>query len=128
MKPRIEGNYLDDREDVEALVRGVRVAREIAHAGPFDAYRGEEIYPGPDFHTDAELEEYVRQRAELLYHPVGTVAMGRGDTPLDPQLRVRGVDGLRVIDASVMPQVTTGNTNAPTIMIGEKGADLLLSA
>jgi choline dehydrogenase len=124
-KPMVHGNYLDDPEDVASLVAGMELGREIARATPFDGLRGEEIYPGPEYSTPAELEEFARQRAELLYHPVATCAMGPGDAVCDPALRVRGVEGLRVADASVMPTVPGGNTNAPTIMIAEKAADLI---
>lgn len=128
-KVHIRGNYLTERADVEAMVAGVALGREIAQQRPFDRYRRREIYPGPAYTTDAEVEEYVRQVAELLYHPVGTCAMGpAGEAVVDPELRVNGVDGLRVADASVMPQIVGGNTNAPTIMIAERAADLVLAA
>ena len=100
-------------------------AREIGRSAAFDEYRGTEIYPGPENQTPAELEAFIRARVELLYHPVSTCAMGPGDAVVDAELRVRGVEGLRVADASVMPSVPTGNTNAPTIMIAEKAADLI---
>ena len=88
-----------------------------------------ELYPGPAVRTDAELRDYVRRTATSYHHQVGTCRMGQGeDAVVDPALRVRGLDGLRVADASVMPFVTSGNTNAPTMMIGEKASDLLLAA
>ncbi len=128
-KAKIQGNYLGTRRDIEAMVAGVRIARDIATSGPLDPYRGREIYPGAGYDTDAELEEYVRQVAELLYHPVGTCAMGpSGAAVVDPELRVNGVEGLRVADASVMPEIVAGNTNAPTIMIAERAAAMMLSA
>lgn len=128
-KVRITGNYLAADADMRSLVAGVKMAREIAAQPAFDAYRGEEIFPGPGYGTDSELEDYVRQVAELLYHPVGTCAMGApGERVVDPELRVNGVEGLRVVDASVMPVIVGGNTNAPTIMIAERAADLILRA
>jgi choline dehydrogenase len=110
------------------LVRGIEIAREIVEQAPFDAYRGPELKPGPDFQGRIGLEQYVRDNVELLYHPVGTCRMGSDDgAVVDPQLRVIGAEGLRVVDASVMPRVVSGNTNAPTMMIAAKAADLFLS-
>ncbi len=125
-KPRILTNSLTEPEDVAALVAGVKIAREIAATGPLGEVVGREIHPGPDADDDAAIEENLRRRVELLYHPVGTCRIGTDDDAVvDPELRVRGVEGLRVIDASVMPIVPGGNTNAPTIMIAERAADLL---
>ncbi len=125
-KPRILTNSLDEPEDVAALVAGVKIAREIAALGPLGEAAAREIFPGPDVQDDAEIEAFVRRRVELLYHPVGTCRMGTGDLAVvDPQLRVRGIEGLRVIDASIMPVVPGGNTNAPTIMVAERAADLI---
>ncbi|MGE5408791.1 MAG: GMC oxidoreductase, partial [Syntrophothermus sp.] len=113
-------------EDVAALMAGVGVAREIAAAGPLAEVVGRELFPGPGVGTDADLEADVRARVELLYHPVGSCRMGEdGEAVVDPQLRVRGLRGLRVADASVMPEIPAGNTNAPTIMIAERAADLI---
>jgi choline dehydrogenase len=120
-KPRILTNTLSEPEDVASLVGGVRLARELAHAGPLAEATGRELFPGPDV-ADEDIEADVRRRVELLYHPVGTAALG---TVLDPELRVRGVEGLRVADASVMPVIPGGNTNAPTIMVAERAADLV---
>jgi choline dehydrogenase-like flavoprotein len=127
-KPAILGNHLTDQADVDALVSGVRIARELAATPPLAGAVGREIYPGPGVGDDDEaIAADVRRRLELLYHPVGTCRMGSdSDSVVDPELRVRGIDGLRVVDASVMPTITHGNTNAPTIMIAEKGADLIL--
>jgi len=126
-KPAIVGNHLSEQADVDALVRGLELARELAATAPLAAAAGREIYPGPAADDDEALAADARRRAELLYHPVGTCRMGGDEeSVVDPELQVRGVDGLRVVDASVMPTITRGNTNAPTIMIAEKGADLIL--
>jgi choline dehydrogenase-like flavoprotein len=122
-KPRIRVNVLGEAEDLTALVAGVRMAREIAATQPLASDCGRELFPGPGVQSDDELAEDVRRRVDLLYHPGGTCAMG---AVVDSQLRVLGIDGLRVADASVMPQLPGGNTNAPAIVIGEKAADLLL--
>jgi choline dehydrogenase len=128
-KPRILTNSLTEPEDVAALLAGTRLAREIAAAPPFAEVLGRELLPGPDVITDADLEDDLRRRVDLLYHPVGTCRIGSdADAVVDPELRVRGVEGLRVIDASVMPTVPSGNTNAPTIAVAERGADLLRGA
>jgi len=124
-KPKIITNTLAEPEDLAALVTGVELAREIAGAEPLLAARGREIYPGADIRDDADVEDYVRRSVELLYHPSGTCRMGGEDAVLDPELRVRGIEGLRVIDASVFPIVPGGNTNAPTIMVAERAADLI---
>jgi choline dehydrogenase-like flavoprotein len=126
-KPRILTNSLTEHEDVAALIAGVRLARRIAATEPLRSAVGREIFPGPEVaDDDGEIEAHVRRRAELLYHPVGTCRIGSdGDAVVDPELRVRGIEGLRVADASVMPVVPGGNTNAPTIMIGERAADLV---
>lgn len=117
-KPRILTNTLAEPEDLAALVRGLELAREWARTEPLAGALGREIHPGPG----VELEDYARRSVQLLYHPVGTCAIG---TVLDPQLRVRGVDGLRVVDASAFPLIPGGNTNAPTIALAERAADLI---
>ncbi len=123
-KPRILTNSFEEPEDVAAMVAGIRIAREIA-AG-FGDVAGREIFPGEGVDTDADIEADIRRRVEMLYHPVGTCRIGSGpDAVVDPDLRVHGVAGLRVADASVMPLIPGGNTNAPTIMIGERAADLI---
>ncbi len=133
-KPAIDPAYLSDGSDIEPLVEGIRMAREFATAGPLAKACKSELSPGPDVRTDAEVREFVRRDLGTLFHPVGTCAMG-GDSPLaaskltsvvDPELRVRGVEQLRVVDASVMPVVPRGNTNAPTIAIAERAADLII--
>ncbi|WP_205695551.1 GMC family oxidoreductase [Conexibacter sp. SYSU D00693] len=126
-KPRILTNSLSEPEDLASMVAGVELAREIASQSPLKDVVVREIKPGPDATTREDLEADIRRRLMLIYHPVGTCKMGSGDEAVvDAQLRVKGVDGLRVADASVMPVITGGNTNAPTIMIAEKAADLVL--
>jgi len=126
--PRIHANYLSVAADLRHLAEGVRVSREIFAARAFADYRGREIFPGADIRSDAELETAIRAKAESIYHPVGTCRMGAdANAVVDAELRLRGVAGLRVVDASVMPRLIGGNTNAPTIMIAEKAADLLKS-
>jgi choline dehydrogenase len=128
-KPSILTNSLAEEADVEALRAGVERAREIAAAGPLAEVVGRELFPGPEVDTDEAIAADVRRRVELLYHPVGTCRMGSGaDAVVSPDLRVRGIDRLRVADASVMPVIPGGNTNAPTIMIAEKAADLIRGA
>ncbi len=126
--PAIRPNYLQADADLLMLTAGVRLVRRIARAASFDPYRGDELMPGPKVETDAELAEYVRRRVETLYHPVGTCKMGvDAMSVVDPHLRVHGVRGLRVVDASVMPALPGGNTHAPVVMIAEKAADLIRS-
>jgi choline dehydrogenase len=125
--PRIHAGYLTGAGDLEALLEGVRLARDIIRAAPFAAYRGAEVFPGEDVTTRSALEAVVRRKAETIYHPSGSCRMGLDENAvLDASLRVRGTEGLRVIDASVMPRLIGGNTNAPTIMIAEKAAGELL--
>ena len=110
------------------LIEGARLSREIFAQAPFASYRGEEIFPGSTAKSDADLEAFIRHKAETIYHPVGTCRMGDdAEAVVDSELRVRGVEGLRVVDASVMPKLIGGNTNAPTIMIAERAGDLLLA-
>ncbi len=125
-KPRILTNTLAEPEDVAALVAGTRLTREIAAAEPFASVLGRELFPGADIDSDEDLADDLRRRVELLYHPVGTCRMGSDDDAVvDPELRVRGIEGLRVVAASVFPIIPSGNTNAPTIAIAERGADLI---
>jgi len=103
------------------------VARTVFAQQAFDPYRGPEIAPGANVTTDADINAFVRSNAETIYHPVGTAKMGiDGNSVVDTELRVFGVQGLRVVDASVMPTLVSGNTNAPTIMIAEKASDMIL--
>ena len=126
--PRILINLFKEKSDVDRMIRGIRAARKIYHCEPLKSLIGDEISPGDQVQSDADLEAFVRNTGAITLHPVGTCKMGVDADPmavLDDQLRVRGVQGLRVIDASVMPDVPGGNTNAPTIMVAEKGADLI---
>ncbi len=128
-KPRIRFNYMSHPEDWEEMRACVRLTREIFAQPAFDRWRGREIQPGADVQTDAQIDAFIRAKVESAYHPSGTCRMGRADDPgavVDPACRVIGLEGLRVIDSSIMPRITTGNLNAPTIMIGEKGADHVL--
>ncbi|WP_202935158.1 GMC family oxidoreductase [Halorussus amylolyticus] len=124
--PIIDPQYLTADPDLHVLREGIKRAREIAQAGPFDAIRGREVWPGEDVQTDTEIEAHIRETAHTIYHPVGTCKMGTADDDhavVDSQLRVRGVRGVRVADTSVMPKITSGNTNAPAIAIGERVAN-----
>jgi len=121
--PAIQPNYLAARQDLEALVEGVRISRRIVQTGEFDRFGCEETLPGPQAQSDAAIEAYVRAMVGTCYHPVGTCKMGHDEMAVvDSNLCVRGIDGLRVVDASVMPVMVRGNTNAPVIMIAEKAA------
>ena len=125
-KARIQANYLDAPADARTLIAGIRLARDILAAPAFDRYRGAELFPGAALQSDAELLGAIRAKAETIYHPVGTCRMGTDALAVvDPALAVRGIEGLSVADASVMPTIPSGNTNAPTIMIAEKAATLL---
>ncbi|MGB9377796.1 MAG: GMC family oxidoreductase N-terminal domain-containing protein, partial [Mycobacteriales bacterium] len=127
--PAIDPGYLREDADVDALAAGINAAREIAAQPQLARYLTSENLPGPSVCTADGLRDYVRGNIQTLYHPVATCAMGGGeDSVVDPALRVRGVDGLRVVDASVMPTVPRGNTNAPTIAIAERAADLMRGA
>ena len=124
--PRIRANYFSDSRDLDVIVEGLKVARRIAHAPAFEKYRGHEAYPRNDIQSDAEWRAYACKMVETLYHPAGTCKMGTDAAAVvDPELRVYGVEGLRVVDASIMPTLPGGNTNAPTIMIAEKAADMI---
>ena len=127
--PRIDPNFLSDADDVRRLVRGFRVMREILSQPALAGFRGRELAHSAAACSDTEIEAFLRDHADTIYHPVGTCRMGRGPLDVvDDQLRVRGLEGLRVVDASIMPTIVGGNTNAPVIMIGEKAADLVRQA
>ncbi|HKL51549.1 MAG TPA: choline dehydrogenase [Wenzhouxiangellaceae bacterium] len=125
--PRMAFNYFSEEADRQAYRDGVRLTRELFAQPAFDPYRGEEISPGRDVRSDDEIDDWVARTAETAYHPCGTCRMGNDEhAVVDPECRVRGVENLRVVDSSVMPTLTNGNINAPTIMIGEKAADHIL--
>ena len=126
-RPRIDAGYLTDERDTDALVAGIGIARGIAREGVLPKWLAREWLPGSEATTPDALREAIRRHGQTLYHPVGTCAMGTDDASVvDEQCRVHGVEGLRVVDASVMPTVPRGNTNAPTIAIAERAGDLLL--
>jgi choline dehydrogenase len=125
--PAIAPNYLSDPLDQEVAVASLKWARRIAAQPALAKWIDHEMMPGPEIATDAQLLEFARMSGSTIYHPVGTCQMGHGAAAVvDPQLRVHGVEALRVVDASVMPRLVSGNTNAPTIMIAEKAADMIL--
>ena len=125
-RPRIDPGYFSDPDDLRCLVAGVRWNLKILYAGAFDDIRGEELSPGIDIRDDEGLAAFVRRTASTTWHPTSTCRMGAdASAVVDPALRVNGIDGLRVVDASVMPTIVSGNTNAPVIMIAEKAAELI---
>ena len=127
--PKIEFNYMSQPQDWEDFRTCIRLTREIFAQAAFDQYRGREIQPGEDAQSDDALDAVIREHAESAYHPCGTCKMGDPSDPMavvDPQTRVIGVNGLRVADSSIFPRITNGNTNGPSIMVGEKAADHIL--
>ena len=125
--PVIQPNYLEAEEDRRAMREGVKLARDVFAQPAFDPFRGPEVMPGAHITKDDQIDAWIRRTAETIYHPVGSAKMGTdADSVVDTQLRVYGVEGLRVVDASVMPALVSGNTNAPTIMIAEKASDMIL--
>jgi choline dehydrogenase len=127
--PRIQFNYMSHRDDWTEMRACVRLTREIFAQAAFDPYRGREIRPGADVADDEAIDSFVRRHVESAYHPCGTCKMGASDDPMavvDPHARAIGLEALRIVDSSIMPSVTSGNLNAPTIMIGEKAADIIL--
>lgn len=127
--PLIQPNYLTAEADIEVLVEGLKIGRRIADSPALAPYKGQAYLPDDSVQSDEALRAYVRQAAETLYHPVGTCKMGQDPTAVvNSRLQVHGVQGLRVADASIMPEIINANTNAPAIMIGEKAADMILSA
>jgi choline dehydrogenase len=124
--PAIQPNYLQNETDLRTLRDGFKILREVFRQKAFEPYGGDEFMPGAAVQTDAEIDAYHRATAETLYHPVGACKMGHDEMAVvDETLRVHGLDGLRVVDASIMPRLVSGNTNAPTIMIAEKAADMI---
>src|SRR5699024_1531479 len=127
--PEVLFNYLQTERDREDMRAAARCVREIIGQAAFDDFRGKEITPGEDATSDADLDAWARQITETGYHAAGTCRMGPADDGMnvvDPKLRVHGLRGLRVVDASIMPAVVSGNTNAPTIMTAEKASDMIL--
>lgn len=125
--PEITFGYLGSDYDMRAMVAAVKLARDIAAQAPMQALVAAELLPGPEATTDADLEAFVRAYGVTNHHPTSTCAMGTGsNSVVDPRLRVHGIQGLRVADASIMPVIVAGNTNAPSIMIGEKAAAMIL--
>ncbi|MBG6146338.1 choline dehydrogenase [Labrenzia sp. EL_142] len=128
-KPSILFNYMSHNEDWEDFRTCIRLTREIFSQEAFAPYRGKEIQPGDSVQSDEALDDFIREHVESAYHPCGTCKMGASDDPMavvDPECRVIGVDGLRVADSSIFPQITNGNLNGPSIMVGEKAADHIL--
>jgi choline dehydrogenase len=124
--PSIEPRYFSEPADLELLVTGVKMAREIAAAAPLAKYKGDEVAPGPSVKSDAELRDDIRLRCNTIFHPVGTCKMGTDELAVvDPELKLRGLEGLRVVDGSIMPNIVGGNTHAPIVMIAEKAAELI---
>ena len=126
--PVLQPNYLQTEPDRRCMRDAVKITREIFAQPAFEEFRGVELQPGPDCKTDAQIDAFVRAKSETTYHPCGTCKMGTDDSAVvDPALRVLGAQGLRVADASIIPTIVSGNLNAPTIMIAEKAADLMLA-
>jgi choline dehydrogenase len=127
MPPIMQPNYLSTDNDKRTLRDAVKIARTIMSQPALKQYSRGEVWPGADVHTDDEIDDFIAQAAGTVFHPVGTCRMGIDDNAVvDAELRVNGVEGLRVVDASVMPSLVGGNTNAPTIMIAEKASDMIL--
>jgi choline dehydrogenase len=127
--PKIEANYLSSEADKRVMRQAVKKMREMFAQKAFEPHRGAEIAPGTQVKSDAEIDAYIAATASTVFHPVGTCRMGVDDgSVVDEELRVRGVQRLRVVDASVMPRIVSSNTHAPTVMIAERAADFILGA
>jgi len=125
--PAIHPNYLSDERDQQVAIDSIKVARRISEAPALASHIIDEYVPGRQYQSDAELLEAARRYSQTIYHPTSTCKMGQDDMAVvDERLRVRGVQNLRVVDASIMPEIVSGNTNAPTIMIAEKASDMIL--
>ena len=125
--PNMDPNLLSNEEDIPPLVRCIRVSRQILNSAPFGRYQSVEKLPGPDVQSDEELADYLRSYAVTVHHPVSTCRMGIGERDVvDPELKVHGIDGLRVVDASIFPQIVGGNPNAAVVMVAEKASDMIL--
>jgi len=128
MQPVIQPNYLDAQQDRDILIAGMKAVRRVAGDTKFAQHTVAERYPGPDVQSDDQLLDYLKRMCRTSFHPIGTCRMGPDEASVvDERLRVRGFEGLRVIDASIMPTLVSGNTNAPTIMVAEKGSDMVLA-
>ncbi len=128
LHPKIELNMLAEKADQEIMIKAVRIIREMFKQPSLKSNMKQEIFPGHGYQSDQEILEFLKDKANTIYHPVGTCKMGDDDMAVvDHQLKVRGIESLRVVDASIMPTLISGNTNAPTIMIGAKAADMILS-
>jgi choline dehydrogenase len=124
--PVLRFNHLREEADRQEIRDGVRLTRDLFAQPAFDRLRGRELLPGPDVRTDAEIDAFARATAETSHHPAGTCKMGADETAVvDEKARVRGVEGLRVVDASIMPNIVTANLNVPTLMLAEKAADII---
>jgi len=128
MPPKIQMNYLENNSDMLRLVEGIKLARSIAASPIFDGMLKEELIPGKDVFSEEEIQKFIRENATTLWHPVGTCSMGNDPKKnvVDSQLNVHGLLGIRVIDASIMPTLPSGNTQASCYLIGEKGANLII--
>ncbi len=125
-QPAIQPNYLTTESDRHVAADSIRITRNIVAQKPLQRFKPEEFKPGPDYQTEEQLIEAAGAIGTTIFHPVGTCRMGADpESVVDPQLRVRGIKGLRVADASIMPSITSGNTNSPTIMIAEKAAEMI---
>ena len=128
LHPKIQLNMLEDQEDQKIMVQGIKLAREIIASEPLAKHNGSEIFPGKSCQSDEAILEFLKEKANTIYHPVGTCKMGNDDMAVvDQHLKVQGLEKLRVIDASIMPTLISGNTNAPTVMIAAKAADMILA-
>jgi len=128
--PKIAPHYLSTEEDKQVAVESLRLARRLMAQKALRRFQPDEFLPGPSFEDDDALRDAAARIGTTIFHPVGTAKMGIGSDPMavvDERLRVRGIDGLRVVDASVMPNIVSGNTNSPTIMIAEKASEMILS-
>jgi 4-pyridoxate dehydrogenase len=123
---RLQFNFLQVKSDIETLRKGLRIGRELARQKPMDPFRGPELAPGDAVRSDADIDAYIKKTVLSVHHPASTCIMGEGpDTVLDSQMRVRGVAGLRVVDASAMPDLVTAHINACVLMMAEKAADMI---
>ena len=127
--PLIDPHFLGERDDLERLLRGFKLMRRILSQPALAALGGRELAASASAQSDTEIEHFIRDHADGIYHPVGSCRMGKGALDVvDAQLRVHGIEALRVVDASIMPRIVGGNTNAPVIMIAEKAADMIKAA